>query len=337
MKVFIVGGTGLLGSAAAGELIKRGAEVDSISLPPVPQGADIPKQMELHFGDINKMEEAEISKLLTGCDALVFAAGVDERVEFSPPVYDSYRKYNIEPLEKLLPVAKKCGVKKVVILGSYFSHFAKTMPELKLYETHPYIKSRIDQENTALGFSDENMQVIILELPYIFGAQKGRKPVWTIFVDLLLPMKKNVYFPKGGTTMVTVRQVAQAIAGAVEFGVGGTCYPVGWYNKTWKELLTIVNGAMGFPNKKIITIPTFLYKLFSFKMSKDYKKKNIEPGLNPVAFVKLMTAETFIDKTKIQNELGVLPDDIDLAIKESISYCMEIKNQNKEVVEMKAE
>lgn len=337
MKVFIVGGTGLLGSSTAGELIKRGADVVSISLPPLPQGADIPKQMELKFGDINKMDETEISKLLTGCDSLVFAAGVDERVEFAPPVYESYYKYNIQPLKKLLPIAKKCGIKKVVILGSYFSHFAKTMPKLKLYEKHPYIKSRIDQENLALSFSDDKMEVVILELPYIFGAQKGRKPVWMIFVDLLLPMKKTVFFPKGGTTMVTVNQVSQAIAGAVEKGVGGTCYPVGWYNKTWKELLTIINEAMGFPNKKILTIPTFLYKLFSFKMSKDFKKRGIEPGLNPVDFVKLMTTKTFIDKTKIETELGVSADDIDKAIKESVSYCMEIKNQNKKVVEMKAE
>ncbi len=337
MKVFIVGGTGLLGSAAAEELINRGAEVSSISLPPVPVGAKIPTKMELNFGDINKMSDEEIAKLLTGFNALVFASGVDERIDFPPPVYEAYYKYNIKPLEKLLPIAKKCGIKKVVVLGSYFSHFAKIMPKLKLYETHPYIKSRIDQENVAFSFSDKKMEVIMLELPYIFGAQKGRKPVWMLFIDLLLPMKKKVYFPKGGTTMVTVKQVGQAIAGAIENGAGKTCYPVGYYNKTWKELLTVINLAMGFPNKKIVTIPTFLYKLFSFKMAKDFKKKNIEPGLNPVEFVKLMTTNAFIDKTIIETELRVKPDDIDSAIKDSISYSLEIKNKNKKVIEMKAE
>lgn len=337
MKIFIVGGTGLLGAAAASELINRGHKVVSIALPPLPKGADIPKEMELHFGNILDMSDEEISKIMQGCEGFVFAAGVDERVEFPPPVYDAYYKYNIAPLLRLLPLAKKCGVKKSVIMGSYFSYFARTMPELKLYDTHPYIRSRIDQENKALAFSDKQMEVMILELPYIFGAQRGRRPVWMLFIDLLMPMKKTVYFPKGGTTMVTVRQVAQAVAGAIEKGKGGTCYPVGWYNKTWKELLTVINKYMGFPDKKIVTIPTWMYKLASYGMAKKYKKIGIQPGLNPVKFVKLMTTNAFIDKDIISNQLGVEADDIDAAIGDSILYCMEIVRQNEKVVEMKGE
>ena len=42
MKVFMIGGTGLLGSEAAKELIARGHEVTSIALPPLPQGAVLP-------------------------------------------------------------------------------------------------------------------------------------------------------------------------------------------------------------------------------------------------------------------------------------------------------
>ena len=36
MKVFMIGGTGLLGSEAAKELIARGHEVESVALPPLP-------------------------------------------------------------------------------------------------------------------------------------------------------------------------------------------------------------------------------------------------------------------------------------------------------------
>lgn len=44
MKVFIVGGTGLLGAAGAKELISRGHSVKSVALPPLPKGADIPRR-----------------------------------------------------------------------------------------------------------------------------------------------------------------------------------------------------------------------------------------------------------------------------------------------------
>ena len=117
MKVFIVGGTGLLGAAGAKELISRGHSVKSVALPPLPKGADIPQEMELTFDNILKMSDEQLKEMLTGCDGFVFAGGVDERIEFPPPVYDYYYKYNIAPVAKLLKIAKSAGVKKAVILG----------------------------------------------------------------------------------------------------------------------------------------------------------------------------------------------------------------------------
>lgn len=337
MKVFIAGGTGLLGAAGASELIKRGHSVISVALPPIPKGADIPKEMELSLGNYLEMSDDDLKKMLTGCDGFVFAAGVDERIEFPPSVYDVYFKYNIAPVARLLKIAKSCGVKKAVILGSYFSYFAKLWPEKKLCDKHSYIRSRIDQEHVALSFSDDNFEVMVLELPYIFGAQQGRKPVWMILVDTLLKMKKNIYYPKGGTTMVTVNQVGQCIAGALEKGTGGSCYPVGMYNKKWKELLKIVNKYMDMPERKIITIPTFLYKISAIISKRRYEKEGIETGLDPVEFVKIMTSETFISGKIIKEKLGVTEDDIDVAIGESIKLCMKIKNEKEDIITMKAE
>lgn len=178
MKIFIIGGTGLIGSAAAGELIARGHEVYSIALPPLPEGAVLPEKMKIEFGNYLEMDDDELRSRMQGMDGFVFAAGVDERVEGKAPVYELYRKYNIDPVKRLLRIAKECGVKHTVILGSYFSYFAKIHPERKLTEYHPYIRSRIDQEDAALSFADSDFDVAVLELPYIFGAQPGRKPVW---------------------------------------------------------------------------------------------------------------------------------------------------------------
>ena len=111
MKILLIGGTGLLGSAAAKELIRRGHAVVSIALPPVPKGAQLPPEMELGFGNYLEMTDAELAERFTGCEGFVFAAGVDERVEGPPPVYELFRKYNITPLERLLRIAKQSGVK----------------------------------------------------------------------------------------------------------------------------------------------------------------------------------------------------------------------------------
>ena len=168
MKTFIVGGTGLLGSASAEELIRRGHKVRSVALPPLPKNAVLPAEMELVLGNYLIMSDYELLKQLTGCDSLVFAAGVDERIEFQKPVYEKYLQYNVAPVERLLRLGKQVGIKRAVIMGSYFSYFAKQWPELKLTQHHPYIRARMLQEETALAFNDLDMAVMILELPYIF-------------------------------------------------------------------------------------------------------------------------------------------------------------------------
>ena len=337
MKICIVGGTGLLGSDAALELISRGHEVVSLALPPVPKCAILPPEMKLVFGNYIAMSDEVIETQLQACDAFVFAAGIDERVEFPAPVYDQYIKYNVDPVDRFLRIGKKVGIKRAVICGSYFAYFAKIWPHFNMVETHPYIRARLKQEEVALSHNEPGMDVMVLELPYIFGTQPGRKPVWTILIEQLLAMKTITFYPKGGTTMLTVRQTAQAIAGALEKGRGGTCYPVGWFNMTWTELLHIIHKHLGYPHRKTITVPTSLARLAFKNLKKSYQKKNIEPGLEPIAFTKIMTSKTFIDKAIIRDELGVTEDDIDSAIGESVKQSLAALQGNKIFVEMKAE
>lgn len=337
MKVFIIGGTGLLGSEAARELIKRGHQVSAIALPPLPQGALLPPEMVLSFGNYMTMSDDQLKELLRGCDGLVFAAGVDERLEGPAPIYDMYEKYNIKPLERILKLAKEEGVAHVVVCGSYFAYFDKVRSELKLAEEHPYIRSRKVQEELALSFASEGMDVAVLELPYIFGAQKGRKPVWTFMVEMIRKMKGATYWCEGGTAMVTVRQVGEAIAGALERTIGGKTYPIGWFNLTWPEMLKIFHKYMGVEQKKIKVLPTFLFRLGMKKVEKTQKQKGIDGGLKMVKFTDAMTSEFFIPKELACLDLGVTYDDLDAAIGESVTLSMEALAKQDGFVTMKGE
>jgi dihydroflavonol-4-reductase len=337
MNVFMVGGTGLLGAAGAAELIRRGHHVRTIALPPAPPGSLLPAQMELTFGNIETLGDDAILEQMAGCDALVFAAGVDERIEGPPPIYDLFCRHNIRPLERLLRLAKASGIRKAVVLGSYFTYFARLWPELKLAEHHPYIRSRIDQAAMALGCSDADFAVCILELPYIFGAQPGRRPVWVFLVEQLLGMPGPLaFYPRGGTAMVTVRQVGQFIAGAVESGQGGRQYPVGWFNLSWKQLLQIMYRHMGQPRKKIITIPTGLFKLQARRIMRQRQAAGTEPGLDFVAFSQVMTAEAYIGQDAVVPAFGVTTDDLDAAIGESVKLSLAIIEGQQEAIGMEA-
>ena len=94
MKVFMIGGTGLLGAEGARILIDQGHEVSTLSLPPIPEGSNLPEKMEISLGNYLTLTDDEIREHLKGCDGFVFAAGVDERVEAPSPVYSFFEKYN---------------------------------------------------------------------------------------------------------------------------------------------------------------------------------------------------------------------------------------------------
>jgi nucleoside-diphosphate-sugar epimerase len=336
VNVFIIGGTGLLGCAAAQEFINRGHHVKSIALPPLPEGAPIPPEMDLTFGNYNTMTDAELSDILQGCDCFVFAAGVDERIAFRKPVYDSYIQYNVEPLHRLLPLAKAAGAKRIVVLGSYFSYFAKTFPKMQLAEKHPYIRSRLEQEEVALSYADSGTSVTVLELPYIFGIQPGRQPVWTILIEQLRNMPRHfTLYPKGGTAMVTVRQTAQAIAGAAEPEAPAGAIPISMFNLSWDAFLRIVHEAMGEANRHILHVYRWMFRIFGRGQRKKNSADGVEAGIDPVGLADIMHMKAYID-TKFAETLGVTWDDIRAAITDSIRLSMEAVLQKKPLVGMKA-
>ncbi len=339
MKVFMIGGTGLLGSAAAKIFIERGHQVKTLALPPLPEGAPIPEEMEIEFCNVNEKTDEELKALMQGYDCFVFAAGVDERVEFPAPVYDSYYKFNIAPLKRILPLCKEVGMKNAVILGSYFSYLAKQRPDMKLCDKHPYIRSRIDQEEVAFSFADDNFDVAVLELPYIFGTQPGRKPVWVILIEQIKMMDKlpMTMYPGGGTAMLTVRQVGEVIVGAAEKSKGAKAWPISMYNQTWKEFLKIVYAARGMGNnRKILSIPPWMMRMGLGHIKKEYAEKGIESGIDVDGLADIMDINLFIDR-KYSVELGATEDDIVAAITDSIKVSQASYDGTVKLLEMKGE
>lgn len=339
MKVFMIGGTGLLGCMAAEIFLERGHSVTGVALPPLPKGAPIPGDMKLELCNIYEKSDEQIREMLRGHDCFVFAAGVDERVEFPAPVYDAYDKFNIQPLRRILPLCKEVGVKKAVILGSYFSWLVKERPDMKLTEKHPYIRSRIDQEQVAFSFADETFDVAVLELPYIFGTQPGRKPVWVILIEQLKRMDKLPFtlYPGGGTAMLTVRQVGQVIVGAAERSTGAKAWPISMYNLTWKEFLKIVYEARGMgADRKILSIPPWMMRMGVSSVVKEYEAKGIEGGIDPLELPAIMDVNMFIPDSYAR-ELGATEDDIRGAIFDSIRVSQEAFDGKVTLLGMKSE
>ena len=318
-NVLIIGGTGFLGYFAVQELTRRGHHVTTLALPPLPAPGLFPDETRILLADLNRLTDDEVANLLRGQDAVIYAAGADDRVTPRAPAYPFFYKYNVEATRRLMTLARQAGVKKAVVLGSYFVHFDRIWPHLKLKEHHPYIRSRVEQEEAAITAGGTEMAVIILELPYIFGSMPGRIPIWKPLIRYICSTP-IIFYTRGGSNCIAVEHVGEAIAGAVEQGVGGQSYVIGDENLTWVELLEKLARLTG-KEKSIISLPNWVAILAGVFIKVVHFFQGLEGGLDPVALIKLQTAKTFFDPTLARNALGFGSGGIDEALRKTVVAC----------------
>ena len=297
-NVFICGGTGFLGYYSALEFIRKGAKIGVLALPnELTLSADWwPKEIQVNYGMLFNLRpgdetptvtKEELVKMFTGYDTLVYAVGPDDRMHTPKGVsgYDFFHKYLVEKVVPVFEAAKEAGVKKAVLLNSYFAYFDRIWPESHLAQRHPYIRVRVEQAEALIkvgdgGVANGGMDVVVLELPYIFGSMPGRTPLWKeVFLDRFAGMPA-IMFPKGGTNMIHVNGIAEAVVAAAYYGQHGDKLPIGNKDLKFKDMINMLMEDIG-ATKRYMGIPTWVATM-GVKMTvvKALKKAGQNSGLN---------------------------------------------------------
>jgi len=304
MKIIIVGGTGFLGYHAMLVALERGYSVDALAIDDIELGDWYPGEVNVRYGDVFELSEDELGKHFTGYDSMVYAVGPDDRITPPAPSYEFFHNRLVVSCGKAVTAARRAGVRKCVILSSYFAYFDRICPEKELSKRHPYIRCRVEQAERAIAAGGDKTAVIILELPYIFGSMPNRIPLWKdVFLDRFLK-SKIIFFPKGGTNMIAVEHVGEAIIGALEQGMHGKRYVVGDENHSYKEMLHMMFSAVGM-HKKIINIPRFTAVIAGTVINRRWRKKGLEGGLDARYLMRdILTHDLFFDPSDTAEKLG---------------------------------
>lgn len=322
-KVLVLGGTGLLGYHTTLELVKNGYQVVSISLPPMPaddlfEGLDV----ESHLFDINDKTDEELLPYLEGVYGVMYAIGADERVVPDAPAFSFFYEANVRPTQRMVRLARQSGVERFVVYGSYFSEFGQKWPETHLID-QGYPKTRILQEDVAFAEGEGAMVVTSLRLPYIFGTIPGRMPLWKMFTDQI---KGKEVFPAlpGGTTMVTVKQVAQAARGALERGEHRKTYALGGINMKYQEFYQMMVEALGQTGKTQVPVVPLEAMLSVYQgLDQQAKEAGKEHGIHLAKGAEMNSRDLFIDPKPVMDALGYEEDDVVAAIRETLRYIVE--------------
>ena len=320
-SVLIIGGTGLLGYHAGLELLRRGYDVSAMALPDIELKDWFPEQIPVIYSDVFSIGNDELSERLDGFDALVYAVGPDDRSVPDAPAEVFFQEKLVQASARVFEAARLAGIKRAVLLGSYFSHFHRKCPHLKLDKKHPYIRARIEQAEAVLVASGAEMETMILELPYIFGTMPGRIPLWKeVFFERLLKMNP-VFYTDGGSSMICVENVAEAIAGAIANGKAGTRYPIGDINIRWNEMFHIMFTAIGV-RRRVIHVPHWIAAPAGRVMMRRNRKKGKESGLHlGHVFKDILSRDFFLETAHSAGILGYGSGDVRAAIAKTAKAC----------------
>lgn len=321
MKTFIVGGTGFLGFYTVKELLKRGHEVSTIALPPMPAADLLPEQVKVTLNDLDQLDDEAVMKMLHGIEGLIFAAGKDDRIVPAAPAYPFFYEGNVVSTQRILKLARCAGVKRAVVFSSYFVPLARKWPELKMTDVHPYVRSRVEQIRVAKETAGSDLSVSFLMLPYIFGSMHGRIPLWKPLIQYLKSSFPIILYPGGGSAMVSVTEVAAAAVRALESGTPGTEYEIASDNLFWEVWLNRLLSFMG-KEKPVWTIPNWMVSVGARLMMAKYRMQGKEPGLDLAEFVKVQTRMGELNLHSAPQKLGYHHEDLDLALRETVEACL---------------
>ncbi|WP_225049269.1 NAD-dependent epimerase/dehydratase family protein [Lacticaseibacillus kribbianus] len=322
-KVFVLGGTGFLGYYTTLELLRRGYQVKTIALPPLPADGLLPDEVDVTLGDLFAMSDAEITALLADCEGVMYAAGADERVVPEAPALSFYYHANVLPTQRLARLAKAAGVKHFVVFGSYFAEFAMRLRDtLPTLADQPYPNTRLLQEQVAFAEGEGGMAVTSLRLPYIFGTMPGRMPLWQMFVEQI---RGKAVFPAlpGGTAMVTVEQVAEAAVGAMINGKHRQTFAIGDTNMTYHDFYQMIVDALG--QTATTQIPVLDYETVRpayEQIDAATAAAGKEHGIHTAMVGQTQALKLYIDPADTKQVLGIRDHDVRAAIEESLAKCI---------------
>lgn len=232
-NTLVVGGSGMIGSHIAADLIRAGDRVTIASRREAsdqdPPGISECARLALDYTDPELKPNA-----LSGFDAIVFAAGNDIRhVKAEDENDEFWRTVQSEGVPRFAALAKAAGVERFVQIGSYYHQLNPAWAE-----GNPYIAARLAADEGARSLAGDGFIPVTLNPPSIVGTIPGRnlrgfrRMISWVRGELEAP---ELFGPKGGTNYMSVESLSQAVLHSLEVGEAGRAYLVGDENLSYTE------------------------------------------------------------------------------------------------------
>jgi nucleoside-diphosphate-sugar epimerase len=257
MRVFLTGGTGLLGSHLAQELRSHGHEVVALHRRTADTLVLQESECRLAEGDIR--DDAEVlAPLMEGCSHVVHGAGL----VYAGGAWPKIRSVNVDGTRNVFTAARLAGLthgvhlSSVAVYGSVSGSVDESSPtDSDLPPGDLYARSKREAEGVARGIEEKRgFPVTILRPSAVYG-ERDRLMAPALRGILELPLVPLFGPARNALPVVYAGNVAVATRLALEAGRPATTYNVGLdHPLTQRDLMEWLGAGLGM-RPRFITVP----------------------------------------------------------------------------------
>lgn len=320
MKIFITGADGVLGNNLVRILLERGNDVKVL----VEKGKqakylqDLP--VEKCTGSI--LDYDWLSAEMKSFDIVIHAAA---KTDTWPPRHESYYEVNVGGTKNVIKAVSENKISRLLHIGTAnsFGPGSKEQPGNEKNEFDgakyklDYITSKYEAQKEVLrSVEQDGLDAVVLNPTFMIGPYDSKPSSGQMI--MAVNEGKVPGYPPGGRNFVYVKDVANAIANAIERGRKGECYILGNENLSYKEAFGKMAAALGVkaPGMKM---PAFLTLAYGAVMSVASALFRFRPPANyPMALIS--TEKHYYSNAKAVKELLMPQTNIEDALEEAISW-----------------
>jgi dihydroflavonol-4-reductase len=334
MRVLVTGATGLVGAAVVRELIARGHLVRALVRPSSDLSNLEGTQVERAVGDV--LDRGSVVEALSGCQAVVHAAGVAAMTEEARP---RLLPVNAGGVEVVLGAALEAGVERAVLTSSTAVLGGSKVPRVADEETTSsaetlgidYFVSKKRGEEVAFDLAARGLPVVVVRPAFVLGPGDVYRS--SSAVILQLARRRVPAYVQGGASFCDVRDVARGHVEALLHGRAGEPYILGGHNLTMDELVGRVCRMAG-----VAPPPRVPYRL-ALAANRAQRVLSRLGGPPPLVSDDLIGASrlyTFVTSARAQRELGYTLRPVEESIRDTLRWYLERGQLRPETPELKA-
>jgi len=322
-KVFVTGGTGMLGGAIVRQLLARAYTVKCLlhqRLNPSLDGLEI----EIVRGSL--LDSELLADEMKDCDYVINAAASTQVLPRRDP---NIWRVNFDGVVNLVKASKRNHIKRFVQIDTTnsFAEGSKEQPgtEMGSYTSYRFGFDYQDSKRKAHDYlldqyQTEGLPIIIVSPSFMIGPYDNGSSS----SSLILKYAKGQIpaYPTGGKSYVYSMDVAVAVVNALTMGRLGECYIASGENLTHREFFEKISLVMGTPFR-LKKAPPFLTLLIGI-LSPVWARLKNKPADFSYSMAKSSIAGLYYSAEKCIEELKMPQTPIEIGIK----GCLDWYHQN---------